>query len=374
MELEYKVEEDKVSIVMPERISETNADGFKNQVEAIMRLHSQVKPELDCTDLKYISSSGLRVLLSAQKKWGKDKITLKNVRREVNEILEMTGFSSIFHVSRPVKTVDLTGCERLASCVNGTLYRLSKGMMVKVFFPKVTLEEAEEEIELARKALICGIPTPISFTIVKAGESFGIIFEEVEPISIVQKIKEDPKQVGFYVLKYADFVKELHDTEVLPGQLPSVKERYLKWLEEAEEKLPQSKWLGMKEMVTRIEDKHAFVHGDLTIDHIFLVGNELMVMDMGSCGYGHPIFDLQAIYASLVAIEIDNPGYCKEKLDLSAKTCRHIWKLFIKRYLGAGEDGMPDKAQAAALNQLLEQYYILKEQLIDGMEHPACFS
>ena len=367
MELAYKVEEDKVSIVMPERINESNAEGFKNQMVSIQRLHSDIKPEVDCTDLKYISSSGLRVLLTAQKKWGKDKITLKNVRKEVNEILEMTGFDDIFHVTRPLKKVELGDCVKIGDGINGTLYRLSKGLMVKVFRKDIPFEEVEKEINMAKKALVLGVPTPISFTIVNCGEGFGILYEEIEPVSVAQKIKEDPMKLGFYVLKYADFVKELHNTEVLPGQLPSIKSRYMEWLEEAGKEIEPSKVIGMKEMVNRIEDKHSFVHGDMTIDHVYLVGSELMVMDLGSCGYGHPIFDLQAIYASLVAIEIDHPGYCKETLGISAANGRQIWKLFIKRYLNHGAEEQPEESREGSLNQLLESYYILKETLLDSL-------
>ena len=51
---------------------------------------------LDVKDLEYISSAGLRVLLSAQKKMqAMGSMKLKNVREEVMEVLEMTGFADI---------------------------------------------------------------------------------------------------------------------------------------------------------------------------------------------------------------------------------------------------------------------------------------
>ena len=54
---------------------------------------------LDVTGLEYISSAGLRVLLSAQKKMqtiGPMKVT--NVREEVMEVFEMTGFADILTI------------------------------------------------------------------------------------------------------------------------------------------------------------------------------------------------------------------------------------------------------------------------------------
>ena len=54
---------------------------------------------LDLKKLKYISSAGLRVLLSAQKKMQKSgSMKVKNVCEEIMEIFEMTGFADILTI------------------------------------------------------------------------------------------------------------------------------------------------------------------------------------------------------------------------------------------------------------------------------------
>ena len=51
---------------------------------------------LDVKELEYISSAGLRVFLGAQKKMQKiGSMKVKNVREEVMEVFEMTGFADI---------------------------------------------------------------------------------------------------------------------------------------------------------------------------------------------------------------------------------------------------------------------------------------
>ncbi len=51
---------------------------------------------LNFEKLDYISSAGLRVLLGAQKKMNKQgAMKLTNVREEVMDVLEMTGFADI---------------------------------------------------------------------------------------------------------------------------------------------------------------------------------------------------------------------------------------------------------------------------------------
>ena len=81
-------------------------------IEIVGRLDTTTAPELDKTinedvadvknlvlnfkGLEYISSAGLRVLLGAQKKMQKiGTMKLINVREEVMEVFEMTGFADI---------------------------------------------------------------------------------------------------------------------------------------------------------------------------------------------------------------------------------------------------------------------------------------
>ena len=54
---------------------------------------------LDFKGLEYVSSAGLRVLLSAQKKMQQiGKMTVKNVCEEIMEVFEMTGFTDILTI------------------------------------------------------------------------------------------------------------------------------------------------------------------------------------------------------------------------------------------------------------------------------------
>ena len=55
---------------------------------------------LDCSDLEYISSSGLRLFLTLQKYMNikEGRLIIKNLRPNVKEIFDMTGFSRIMTI------------------------------------------------------------------------------------------------------------------------------------------------------------------------------------------------------------------------------------------------------------------------------------
>lgn len=93
----------------------TNKNGCNLEISAAGRLDTTTSPELeaaikeniegiteltlDFAELAYISSAGLRVLLSAQKTMNKQgRMVLKNVNEAVNEVFEITGFSDILTV------------------------------------------------------------------------------------------------------------------------------------------------------------------------------------------------------------------------------------------------------------------------------------
>jgi anti-sigma B factor antagonist len=55
---------------------------------------------LDCTEMSYISSSGLRIFLSLRKAAASQggKIIVKNISDEIRQVFMMTGFLNLFEI------------------------------------------------------------------------------------------------------------------------------------------------------------------------------------------------------------------------------------------------------------------------------------
>jgi anti-anti-sigma factor len=90
--------EDKVTVTLSGSLETIAAP--KLQEELIPEFDNYTNVEIDCSGIKYISSSGLRILLMAEKtaKLKKASMVLINVTSDVAEILDMTGFNSILTV------------------------------------------------------------------------------------------------------------------------------------------------------------------------------------------------------------------------------------------------------------------------------------
>ena len=79
------------------RLDTTTAPQLESELKSFM--DSITSLVFDFEALEYISSAGLRVLLTAQKFMSKQgSMKLIHVREDVNEIFEVTGFSDILTI------------------------------------------------------------------------------------------------------------------------------------------------------------------------------------------------------------------------------------------------------------------------------------
>jgi stage II sporulation protein AA (anti-sigma F factor antagonist) len=81
------------------RIDTLNSRAFEAEIDKIFSRGGK-DIILDCNEMRYISSSGLRVFLIAQKKIIalKGKLYVCNLQPSIREIFDISGFSSIFRI------------------------------------------------------------------------------------------------------------------------------------------------------------------------------------------------------------------------------------------------------------------------------------
>ena len=90
--------EKELTIIVKDRIDTISAPDFENEInDELGKFDSLI---IDFTDLEYISSAGLRVLIATQKKLEPENIqmTIKNVNDTISEIFRMSGFDRILKI------------------------------------------------------------------------------------------------------------------------------------------------------------------------------------------------------------------------------------------------------------------------------------
>ena len=97
MNILKKPDGDRLTVALEGRLDTTTAPMLEEELRGA--LDGVAELELDMSALEYISSAGLRVLLSAQKVMNRQgKMVLRGVSPEIMEIFEVTGFVDILEI------------------------------------------------------------------------------------------------------------------------------------------------------------------------------------------------------------------------------------------------------------------------------------
>ncbi|MBR0222951.1 MAG: STAS domain-containing protein [Bacteroidales bacterium] len=89
----------RASVRLEGRLDTTNADQFMKDITPLMDgNHTEI--DMDCTDMEYTSSQGLRMFLMLQKNVSSRgaKLVLRNMKPHVKEVFDITGFSHIITI------------------------------------------------------------------------------------------------------------------------------------------------------------------------------------------------------------------------------------------------------------------------------------
>ena len=353
-------------IKLGERIDTSNAAEVEKRILAETEKTDEV-PSFDASELTYISSAGLRILLKVKKKYPSQKLWINWVSPEIYDILENTGFTVMFDVKKRMREVSVDGCEVIGKGFYGTVYRLDDETIVKVYEPDVSLFNIEIEQQRAKSAFVNGLPTAIPYDTVRVGECYGAVYELFRSKTLNEILIEEPDRADELIEKYVDFIKQIHGTRAYGVSLPTATGAFWRYLDYIRSELPSYTYEILKKMLSLMPYDDRFVHGDLQMKNVMMCDGELMLIDMDTLTKGQPVFDLQALYVTYELFLEDDPDNSMDFLGISADMSHHIWNRVIRLYLGTEDErtiaAAEDKIRLLALIRFM--YIILSSSLSD---------
>lgn len=124
-----------------------------------------------------------------------EKLEMTDVSRDVFEILEVTGFSELLSVKKALTEIDITGKEIIGRGAFGTAYRLDDERIVKVYRGDLGLDYIEREQRFAKAAFVSGIPSVMSFDVVKVSDSYGVVLEAINSDTLARVMTRESKKM-----------------------------------------------------------------------------------------------------------------------------------------------------------------------------------
>lgn len=287
---------------------------------------------LDFSKLDYISSAGLRVILSAKKRCLDKIFKVINVNSEVMEVFKVTGFDEIIDISPASKKVNIEGCSVIGRGACGECYRLDDETIIKLYYGNTDISFIEHEKALSKKAFVMGIPTAISYDIVEANGRIGVVYELIKSKTLAELMRTNKDNLDEYIKMYASTCKAIHNIHTNDKDIPSFKELNHSGIDAIHVISDEEKAL-LHQFIDMIPDGDACIHGDLNLNNIMVQDGECCLIDMGEFGRGNPMFDISRIVFSMDCLNT-KPHEFNDFYKMPSEMVTFIYQGFLKEYFG----------------------------------------
>ena len=320
-----------VKIDLTGRIDSNNAATVEVELFSQLEGTDSAPVELNAEKLDYISSAGLRVLLRIRK--NHPEMSIINASAEIYDILDMTGFTEMMNVQRAYRVVSIDGCEEIGRGANGRIYRIDQDNVVKVYKNADALEDIKHEREVAKLALVLGLPTAISYDIVKVGESYGSVFELLNAKSFSNILATEPEKMQWCVDEFVNLLKKIHGTVVPPGKLPDMRKTASNWANFLTDYLPQDAGNKLRRLIDAIPQDDHMIHGDYHTKNVVLQGDEVLIIDMDTLAVGHPVFELASMFNAFIGFAEYEHEHVLHFMGFDYETSCKFWHKVLAAYL-----------------------------------------
>lgn len=344
---EWKTENNNTVIILPKQITSDNAQEFQKDMEEILHASGMKSFVLDAKGMEYISSAGLRALLSLTKK-GYD-FELINVSTNVYEIFDMTGFLRLMKVRKRYREMSVEGLPVIGSGATSKVYRVDKDTVLKVFKPEHTMRAIEHELQHAKEAFLMGVSTAISYDIVKVGDAYGVVYELLNAKTLSDVLREEPEREDELVRSFAEFMRKMHKVELSKDVFGSLKDPYLEALDYFSDKCTQKEYQMMRGMIEAVPDCTTFGQGDFHPRNVMLQGDELLLIDMAEVSCAHPIFSIMGFgVLRLLGKALSNEMILYFAGMTMEQICR-VWDKFLRQYFETEDEERLKEINTVAL-------------------------
>ena len=339
--MRFELSDNLLTLFFEGELNSYNADVMEKEVDEVLSSSKFQTLNLDFAKLNYISSAGLRIILKIKQKH--DDSHVINANLDVYDVLQMTGFTNIMDVKKAMREMSVEGAEIIGEGFFSTVYRIDKDTIIKVFNRTSDEKQIERELKLAKQAFVLGIPTAISFDIVKVKDKLGVRFEMLDCMSLKNAFIKYPEKYDELLNKYVDLLKKINTTECFDPSVPSIKKFFIEKVDAIKPLLDEAHYEKLLGLMKSVPERSTFVHGDCHFKNIMVQGEDFLLIDMDTLSVGHPIFELANLRCPYVAFEEDAPGNCEQFFGMKAEYCVKLYDDIIRLYFGKEDEAIKDK-------------------------------
>lgn len=242
------------------------------------------------------------------------------------------------------------------------IHRSDDSIYLKLFTETIDRRFIEGEFEKNGNLEKYGIPCPKALSIVTLGNRTGIVFQRINgKKSFSRATGDNPELIPSLARRFARMGKELHESSAEGSPFPSAFQTYRTLLDTNRtiDEIDVNLRAKMNDALEQIapEDCCTFLHGDFHFGNAITDGSNDYFIDLGSCSWGNPKFDLAMFYF------VSHYG-CEEvfaeNYHLSIAQAMRFWEEFKINYFGRNVTDA-DLMKELRPYLLLRSLWIMKE-------------
>lgn len=209
------------------------------------------------------------------------------------------------------------------------IHAWGEGQVLKLFHEWFGLDAIRYELRIARAVQASGLPVPPVGDLVQVGGRYGLIYQRVEGVSMLEEMRRKPWRLFHYARRMAELHAEMH-TRLAPADLPSLHERLAEKIQQAGSLADdlRAKALGR---LAGMPPGERLCHGDFHPGNILMTGGGEVVIDWIDATRGNPLADVARttvlVGGALEAGQIREPLMKLSSRLLPGDYLRHYFRL-----------------------------------------------
>lgn len=362
MTFNHKLENEILTVYPVGRLDTDSSVKFETEILDICNANKHESLILDATELQYVASSGLRVILKIAK--SEKNFKIENVSSAIYSVFEMTGFSRIINISKALRKIDLEKCERIGFGGNGAVYRVSEDEIVKVNYNPATYGGLEKELTKAKEAFLLGVPTAISFDLVDCGDGKrGVVYETIKSTTLGEAMHSDPSRMEELTDRYVEQLNALHSIRTDNPVFGSAKDNFRKQVEDSSKYLTEEEGKLLHLVLDALPEGDRLVHCDAHPKNLMIQNGEMLWIDMEQMAVGHPIYDLISIAVILDGMRTEE--MIMNIAGMSNANVALLKECFLRKYFKT-----EDKAMLEKLGSMMGALRLIRTVFAIGFKTP----
>jgi uncharacterized protein (TIGR02172 family) len=169
-----------------------------------------------------------------------------------------------------------------------TIY--SPDQVLKLYKSWMPASAVEREFRSTQAAFSVGLPVPQPFQLIEQNGCFGIVFEYVHGVSLMQELQQHPWRLRSVAQQLAQLQVQINQTPA-PAGLPSQHEQMIRNIDRTND-LSENEKDQIKAVLSSLPEGKVFCHGDFHPDNVLLSPRGPVIIDWLTGASGSAAGDL----------------------------------------------------------------------------------